>query len=773
VDAFPADPTEFLDSDGDGVGNNADALPFDPADAVDADADGFGPSTDCDDGDPTVSPGASEVPYNGTDDDCQPLTPDDDLDGDGFGNDQDCDDRNASAAPGLTEIYYNGVDEDCDPVTNDQDFDNDGNPIQLDCDDHNPARGTHLPEIQYNDVDENCDPTDDFDQDGDGIPSDQAVGGAPDCDDTDPVLSTLLNGYLDADLDGTAVTTVATPLCTDGALPLAYAAAGGADCDDNDALVSVIVNGFPDIDQDGAAADLPSTPLCTDGSLPAGYGPVRGTDCDDDDPAVFPGASDPIDGIDTNCDGADGPAFFDDFDTGAVNPGVFASLTGGVATSTTYEVSGAYSLRFTGVGGTAETYPLDVSFCTALELVVQVKRGSEAPDAGEDLVFTVLLDDGTELEVLRSEGNGVTTLFEEFVVPITDPRALHSGLVLRIIHVGGTGSTFDYYFIDDLLLHCPIDTDGDGLTDLAEGQLGTDPNLADTDSDGIDDGEEVNVYGSDPTLVDSDADGLDDGDEVNTHGTDPARADTDHDGLDDADEINVHGTDPTDADSDDDGYVDGYEIQQGTDPLDDADVPPTACQVGTFVASVSATEAAYELNPADLANTQICYLPTGSGYDIYAGPAPGFPAPPVGGTAITPIEAGSTTLTLATPVPFYGADYSALYLSGNGFMSFDFGESDPTDSAFGMLNDHTRTAWYWNDLLAPPVGSAWSWADTGDRVVVHLDGMNNNGFVGQTQIEIVRGSGEILVTYGTLDGTSFIAGISPATGNGTQVDFIP
>ncbi len=63
------------------------------------------------------------------------------------------------------------------------------------------------------------------------------------------------------------------------------------------------------------------------------------------------------------------------------------------------------------------------------------------------------------------------------------------------------------------------DTDGDGLTDAEEEELGTDPEEEDTDGDGLDDGEEENL-GTDPTEIDSDGDGYPDGAEVDA-GSDP------------------------------------------------------------------------------------------------------------------------------------------------------------------------------------------------------------------------------------------------------------
>jgi len=65
----------------------------------------------------------------------------------------------------------------------------------------------------------------------------------------------------------------------------------------------------------------------------------------------------------------------------------------------------------------------------------------------------------------------------------------------------------------------PVDTDGDGLTDDEEANLGTDPVNADTDGDGVQDGGEINA-GTDPLLADTDGDGFTDGEELDL-GSDP------------------------------------------------------------------------------------------------------------------------------------------------------------------------------------------------------------------------------------------------------------
>ena len=58
------------------------------------------------------------------------------------------------------------------------------------------------------------------------------------------------------------------------------------------------------------------------------------------------------------------------------------------------------------------------------------------------------------------------------------------------------------------------DDDKDGLTNLEEAQLGTDPASADTDQDGLYDLEELQTYQTNPLNPDTDGDGYNDGEEV-------------------------------------------------------------------------------------------------------------------------------------------------------------------------------------------------------------------------------------------------------------------
>jgi hypothetical protein len=113
------------------------------------------------------------------------------------------------------------------------------------------------------------------------------------------------------------------------------------------------------------------------------------------------------------------------------------------------------------------------------------------------------------------------------------------------------------------------DCDGDGLINSAEQTAGTNKSIADTDADGLNDGQEVLVRLTNPKVKDTDGDGLWDGPEVNTHLTNPKLADTDADALSDGAEVNTWHTNPLDKDSDDDFLTDGAEVNVWhSDPLD-------------------------------------------------------------------------------------------------------------------------------------------------------------------------------------------------------------
>jgi len=119
-----------------------------------------------------------------------------------------------------------------------------------------------------------------------------------------------------------------------------------------------------------------------------------------------------------------------------------------------------------------------------------------------------------------------------------------------------------------LLSEGNLDKDGDGLTNAEERQLGTDPNKADSDGDGLRDGEEVRTYRTDPLAKDSDGDDLTDYDEIFVYRTNPLLRDTDSDGLSDGDEILKFNTNPLKTDTDDDGLNDGEEVlNYHTNPL--------------------------------------------------------------------------------------------------------------------------------------------------------------------------------------------------------------
>lgn len=141
-------------------------------------------------------------------------------------------------------------------------------------------------------------------------------------------------------------------------------------------------------------------------------------------------------------------------------------------------------------------------------------HGGDTPDDGADtdgdgLTDTVEKAIGSDPELIDTDGDGLSD-YMEYYLTWTSPTMIDTD--------------------EDGISDADEDVDGDGLGNLDEVNRNTDVVHHDTDKDDLSDYDEIYKYATDPLIYDTDGDGLCDGDDV-LLGFDPEMPDTDLNGI--------------------------------------------------------------------------------------------------------------------------------------------------------------------------------------------------------------------------------------------------
>ena len=444
-DAFPDDPTETTDTDGDGIGDNADP---------DKDGDGVLNDYDADPLDDTV--GATTGTTTGTD-------------SDGDGVDDSVDNCPNAYNPNQTNTDEANETANSLPVEGDAcDDDIDGDGV-ANASDVFPLNSAESADNDKDGVGDNQD-TDD-DNDGVSDTDEIANGTNPLLKDTDgdgrndkfDKCPTDVNEWLDADNDG---------ICD------------GNDTDaDNDGVPNSS-DAFPndpradtDTDGDGIADDVYTVTDATTNPVTRGAVNTALSDPDDDNDGVSD-VDEATNGTDPKNPDTDGDGLNDKVET---NTGIYVSQynTGTDPTKADTDGDGLNDNVETNTG----TY-VDSS---------NTGTNPNAADTDSDG-----LNDNVETNTGSYVGAGDTGTDPN--AADTDSDGLNDGVETNTGTFVGATDTGSNPLV--------ADTDGDGLTDGEESGTsgtGSNPNLADTDGDGLNDGDEVTA-GTSPTSSDTDSD---------------------------------------------------------------------------------------------------------------------------------------------------------------------------------------------------------------------------------------------------------------------------
>ena len=160
-------------------------------------------------------------------------------------------------------------------------------------------------------------------------------------------------------------------------------------------------------------------------------------------------------------------------------------------------------------------------------------------------------DDFSVIATFNYESDVVSILrYEETLIMVSDSD---TGVNITHLYLGDSDEDllpawWELQFgLSDDFDDSGLDLDEDGVSNLDEFIVGSNPSLSDSDDDGLSDFDEINLYLTSPINADSDLDGLSDNDELTIYNTSPNMADSDADGFSDSQEIVIYLTDPNDA----------------------------------------------------------------------------------------------------------------------------------------------------------------------------------------------------------------------------------